>query len=128
MIINYNDIIKNCKIEYKKWGSEAIITNNDEYCAKILKFNEKNSKFSMHYHLLKHETWLIVKGKFRLRRINTENADTFHSILYVGDIVTIERNNIHQLVALEENSIVFEVSTPHFDSDSYRIEKGDNQK
>ena len=38
-----------------------------------------------------------------------------------GDSVLIERGQPHQLISLEDNSIVFEVSTQHFDEDSYRI-------
>ena len=33
--------------------------------------------------------------------------------------------NTHQLTALQPNSIIFEVSTEHFNEDSYRIIKGD---
>jgi quercetin dioxygenase-like cupin family protein len=44
--------------------------------------------------------------------------------LYQGDTVTIERGEPHQLEALEDSEI-FEVSTQHFDDDSYRIYKGD---
>ena len=42
-------------------------------------------------------------------------------ILNVGDSVTIERGQPHQLTALKPNSIVFEVSTEHLNEDSYRI-------
>ena len=38
-----------------------------------------------------------------------------------GDSVLIERGQPHQLTSLKPNSIVFEVSTQHFDEDSYRI-------
>ena len=31
----------------------------------------------------------------------------------------------HQLIALEDTSEIFEVSTQHFDEDSYRIRVGD---
>ena len=31
----------------------------------------------------------------------------------------------HQMLALEEGSCIFEVSTQHFDEDSYRIRIGD---
>ena len=44
--------------------------------------------------------------------------------LNVGDCVSIPQGVPHQLFAYE-NSEVMEVSTPHKDSDSYRIEKGD---
>ena len=44
-----------------------------------------------------------------------------------GDCITIERGMPHQLIALEDGSEIFEVSTQHFDEDSYRIRKGDSQ-
>ena len=41
--------------------------------------------------------------------------------LVSGQKVMIERGLPHQLIALEDNSTIFEVSTQHFDEDSYRI-------
>jgi quercetin dioxygenase-like cupin family protein len=107
----------------KGWGKEIIFVNNDEYCGKLLCF-DKGKKFSMHYHLLKKETWYVSKGKFILLWIDTKNGTTYTEYLNVGDIITNERGEPHQLIALE-NSEVFEVSTKHYDNDSYRIKKGD---
>jgi len=33
----------------------------------------------------------------------------------------------HQMLALEEGSCIFEISTQHFDSDSYRVGMGSSQ-
>ena len=46
--------------------------------------------------------------------------------LNVGDVVRQLPGQPHQLEALTEG-VVFEVSTEHFDSDSYRVWKGDTQ-
>ena len=43
--------------------------------------------------------------------------------IVVGEVVEIQKGMPHQLTALSDNSIVFEVSTEHFDDDSYRIYK-----
>ena len=75
----------------------------------------------MHYHLLKKETWYIQSGSFQFNWINIEEGLHDSRVLTVGDTVLIERGQPHQLISLEENSIVFEVSTQHFDEDSYRI-------
>jgi quercetin dioxygenase-like cupin family protein len=48
-------------------------------------------------------------------------------ILKVGDVVRQRPGQPHQLEALTEG-VVFEVSTEHFDSDSYRVWKGDTLK
>ena len=107
----------------KGWGKEIIFANNDEYCGKILCF-DKGKKFSMHYHLLKKESWYINKGSFLLVWINTEKGIWYTEELKQGDVITNERGSPHQLLALEDAE-VFEVSTRHYDEDSYRTRKGD---
>lgn len=106
----------------KGWGYEIVIVNNEKYCGKVLVFN-KGCKFSMHYHLIKQETWYVNKGKFRFNWIDTEIGKTNFKFLITGDVVTIPIGLPHQLEALEDGEI-FEISTQHFDSDSYRVFKG----
>ena len=110
------------EVVIKGWGKEIVFVNNGEYCGKILSF-EKGKKFSMHYHLLKKETWYVSKGRFIFIWIDTSNGTKHSEYLEVGDVVTNERGEPHQLIALEDADI-FEVSTQHFDTDSYRIWKG----
>ena len=50
----------------KGWGEELIIENNDMYCGKVLVFNS-GCKFSMHYHMIKDETWYVEEGEFIYR-------------------------------------------------------------
>ena len=128
---NYWPVPKNNKTKSKKlpveivpkgWGKEIIFVNNDEYCGKLLCF-EKGKKFSMHYHIKKKETWYVSKGSFILIWIETENGITHTEYLKVGDVITNERGEPHQLIALEDAE-VFEVSTKHYDEDSFRIWKG----
>ena len=79
----------------KGWGFEKWFHNSEKYCGKLLYF-VKGKKCSWHYHKLK------------------EKGDNFH--VYTG--------LRHQMEALEDTEL-FEFSTQHFDSDSYRIKKGD---
>lgn len=110
----------------KGWGYELVIINTPLYCGKIMHFN-KDAKFSMHFHIKKTETWYINSGKFEFRYIDTTNADVKTRSLNPGDVVTNEIGQPHQIICLEEGD-VFEVSTQHFDEDSYRVAKGDSQK
>lgn len=110
------------EIVQKGWGKEIIFINNDEYCGKLLCF-EKDKKFSMHYHIKKKETWYVSKGSFILIWIETATGTTFTEYLKLGDVITNERGEPHQLIALEDSE-VFEVSTKHYDDDSFRIWKG----
>jgi len=109
----------------KGWGEEIIICNHELYCGKILVF-KKGAKFSMHYHMIKDETWFVNEGKFIYRWIDTETAEVNERVLNIGDTVRQRPGQPHQLECLEKGE-VFEVSTQHFDSDSYRVWKGDSQ-
>ena len=115
------------KIVNKAWGHELWIHNDEDYCGKLLVF-KKDHKFSMHFHLLKKETWYISKGKFQYSYIDTEKAIQKDIIVSEGDIIHLDRGQPHQMLALEEESTIFEVSTQHFDSDSYRIKPGNSQQ
>ena len=117
-------VTKCCEIP-KGWGKEMIITNNELYCGKILMF-KKGCKFSMHYHLKKDETWFIAEGEFLYRWIDTETADIYEEELKPGDVVRQLPGQPHQLMAHTDGSII-EVSTEHFDDDSYRVSKGDSK-
>ena len=109
----------------KAWGEEIIIENGEEYCGKILRF-KTGAKFSMHFHIKKKETWYVASGRFLLIWIDTRNATEHEKELNVGDIIEVDRGDPHQLVSITGGDI-FEVSTQHFDNDSYRIRKGDSQ-
>lgn len=115
---------KKGKIVPKAWGYELWIHNTNAYCGKLLVFKE-GSKFSMHYHLLKEETWYISKGEFEYSWINTVNAKKTTQRIKEGDVIHLVQGQPHQLKALTDGATVFEVSTEHFNEDSYRIELGD---
>ena len=119
------EILQPIKIE-KGWGYELWMVNNAKYCGKILKFN-KNAKFSMHYHLKKDETWFIKSGKFTFRWIDTHNANIIEKELIENDTIRIPIGLPHQLETIDGGEII-EISTQHFEDDSYRIMKGDGQK
>lgn len=113
-------VLKPIRVE-KQWGYELWIHNDSQYCGKLLVFNKTGDRFSMHYHMLKNETWYVQEGSFQFDWFDTEDAVKKSTTLQKGDTVYIEKGLPHQLIALEDNATVFEVSTEHFDQDSYRI-------
>jgi|TARA_R110000824_G_scaffold201918_6_gene386096 quercetin dioxygenase-like cupin family protein len=114
------------EIHKKAWGHELWIINNEKYCGKLLVF-KANKQFSMHYHMLKDEAWYINKGEFEYKYIDTETAELRSKIVREGDCIHLIPGQPHQMLALQEGSCIFEVSTQHFDSDSYRILPGASQ-
>ena len=101
----------------KAWGFERHYENN-EYCMKWLHFRP-NTYCSMHYHLDKHETMLVVDGTLTIEYIVDKEK---HSVtLDRGDAFTVSRGLAHRLVAGPEGADLIEASTPDHPDDSIRI-------
>jgi len=108
----------------KGWGYEKWIVNKEEYCGKLLFFN-KDKRCSWHYHKIKDEVFYLQSGKLLVKfsdQDDIENAK--ETILESGQNFYVYTGLRHQMIALEDSEL-FEFSTQHFDSDSYRILKGD---
>ena len=84
----------------KAWGHELWVYNDEEYCGKLLVFEDTYQKFSMHYHMIKKESWYVQQGKFKFDWIDTENGELHTDVLEIGDSVTIQRGQPHQLTSL----------------------------
>ena len=112
------------KFVSKGWGFEKWIVNCEEYCGKLLYF-AKDKRCSWHYHKLKDEVFFIQSGKMIIKYSEDDNLDNANEeILTKGQNFHVYRGLRHQMIALEDTEL-FEFSTQHFDSDSYRVVKGD---
>jgi mannose-6-phosphate isomerase-like protein (cupin superfamily) len=81
----------------------------------------------MHFHKEKDETWFVNEGSFKLIYCDTKTASYHEKILKKGDVWRNEPLLPHQLISLEPNSVIIEVSTPDSVEDNYRIAPGDSQ-
>lgn len=98
--------------EHKKvWGAEYWIINRN-YCGKKLILN-RQFECSMHYHRDKDETFYLESGLVLIR------IDNYKRLLLPGDLVRIPSGTPHQFIGLEHSEI-FEFSTKHKESDSFR--------
>ena len=107
----------------KGWGYELWIANNEKYCGKILHFN-KGKRCSYHYHKLKQETFYVESGKIKVLYGYGSIEDAKVKVMLPGDSLDVPIGLIHQIIAIEESK-VYEFSTTHYESDSYRIQHGD---
>lgn len=112
----------------KGWGKEVIFVSTPDYCGKFLEFSKAGNKFSMHFHAKKDETWVVLKGSFNLKIIDTSNSSITDKILRSGDVWRNLPLVPHQLEALEDGSMVVEVSTHDDPDDNYRVMPGDSQE
>lgn len=111
----------------KGWGYEIIWATNDRYCGKIMVFERSGAKFSMHFHKEKDETWFVNSGKFKLVWCDTQTATYHEQILEEGAVWRNPPMMPHQLEALTDGAMIFEVSTADSVEDNYRIIPGDSQ-
>jgi quercetin dioxygenase-like cupin family protein len=112
----------------KGWGYEYIFITNELYCLKALHFTKAGNRFSMHFHKEKDESWYVEEGSFLLKTINTDTGTIEEQVLDKEDTIRIPPGNIHQLVALEDDSRILEVSTADSVEDNYRVSPGDSQR
>lgn len=109
----------------KGWGYEIWVTNTPEYCGKILHF-EEGKKCSFHYHKRKHEHFFVVSGRFLLKFGWDDNYEnSVEKVIFRGEAVEIPIGMRHQMIALESGDLM-EVSTEHFEDDSFRVIPGDS--
>jgi len=102
----------------KPWGSEHIYQNNDRYCMKVLTI-EPDKHCSMHFHLKKHETMLVIEGTLAIDYIVDKEYKT--QIVSQWEAFTISPGLPHSLRAPSGLVRFIEASTPDYDSDSIRI-------
>lgn len=119
--------LKSAEVVEKSWGREYIIDNRKEtnYCLKILCYDKAGRYSSCHKHYKKSETFCVLSGKFHLISFNYDIdnilKDFTSKTLEIGERVFIKVDTYHQLIPLEDESSVVEVSTYHQDDDIYRI-------
>ena len=108
----------------KGWGWERWIVNKQEYCGKLLFFNS-GKRCSWHRHELKDEVFYLQSGKMIVKFSEQDDVEQAEElVLTPGMNFYVYPGLRHQMIALEDSEL-FEFSTEHFDSDSYRIIKGD---
>jgi mannose-6-phosphate isomerase-like protein (cupin superfamily) len=112
------------EVHKKGWGFELWMVNNEKYCGKILHF-DPNKKCSYHYHKKKHEHFYVLNGMFFLRTGLDDDYNKAEIItLFSGEVVEIPIGLRHQIESCQMGDII-EISTQHFEDDSYRVVAGD---
>lgn len=112
----------------KRWGHELWLVNNTFYCGKLLVFDIVGAKCSMHFHKNKTESWFVYAGEFEVKYIDTADASIHTLRLKEGEALHIPSLAPHQIISKSVGATLFETSTRHEDSDSYRVLPGDSQK
>jgi len=90
----------------KGWGYELWVANSSKYCGKLLFFNE-GKRCSIHYHLIKDETFYLQSGKIILNIWDFDDGLHMKETMTLtpGESYHLPPNTIHQMVALEDSEL-----------------------
>ena len=111
----------------KGWGFEIVFANNEKYCGKLLIFEKAGAKTSLVFHKEKAKSWFINAGKFKIKFIDVASGEMKEAILEEGKTADFGALGPHQVEALVDNSIIFEVGTGDYVEDRFRLAPGDTQ-
>jgi mannose-6-phosphate isomerase-like protein (cupin superfamily) len=103
----------------KRWGWEDIYINWREYCMKRL-YIKAGHDTSMHFHVDKHETLLVVEGVLTLSYKDGKGGD--HRVLIPrGEAFVVPPGFQHKLIATTTDVTLIEASTMDDTEDSIRV-------
>ncbi len=97
-------------VEDRPWGKFERYIKNEKCTVKILNLNP-NSQTSLQYHHKRDEWWKVIKGSIVIIVDNNEYRLTENESFF------IKRGSKHQIINLENSSIILEISTGDFDEE-----------
>lgn len=105
--------------KFEQFGATIINVINREYCKKLI-ILLPGQQHPMHRHARKEETFNVLSGELNLV------LDGESSTIPAGEMATVERGVEHAFSS-ETGTIFEELSTTHFNDDSYYDDKNINQ-
>ena len=120
----------------KLWGEEDWIINTPQYCGKVLTLRP-GYQSSLHYHPLKHETFVCMVGNVCLEMFPegvtrlgkpAGAVRTLYMSSTMRNAVTLEPGVPHRFYCTTKSpAVVVEFSTHHSDTDVVRLEDSRKQ-
>lgn len=104
----------------KRWGYELIYINSEDYCMKQLVIRAGQST-SMHFHVHKHETLVVVQGKLTLSYNDGVSGHVTTLLVPKDNAWVVAPGFQHQLTAGDEDVVLIEASTTDNPIDSVRV-------
>lgn len=99
------------------WGTEVVWTSTEDYCSKLLMFENNGNKTAIQFYKQRHMSWFVNEGQFVVRWIDTATGKTIENVLKQGDVLEVPPLRPYQLEALLPNSVIFESGTAEREGD-----------
>ena len=107
----------------KTWGGEEWFVNDEKYCLKRLTV-VWGAYCSVHKHEIKDETFVVTNGAVLLQTFDCKGENLVKNFWLdeLSDPVRIPVGCYHRFLGLSPDTAeIWETSTQHFDTDSYRV-------
>jgi hypothetical protein len=111
----------------KSWGYEIVWASNEQYCGKILVFENVGAKSVLNISKNRKKSWFINNGRFKFTFIDIASGKTIEATLEEGKTVDIAEMSPHCVEALQPNSMIFEAGMPDDLEDQFRLSPDDTQ-
>lgn len=105
----------------KTWGTEIWLTNQPDYCSKLLLI-DAGMQCSLHYHPIKSESFIVLEGTPAIETGITDiDALANYRTAKPGESIDIPTGLFHRFGAPDGSVTLLEISTHHDDTDVCRI-------
>lgn len=105
---------------FREWGATIISCVNRSYCKKLV-IQTPGQRHPSHYHKRKEETFQVLHGVLEV------NIEGRHRTLHPGDTLLVQQGVWHDFWT--ETGVIFEeISTTHYNDDSFYEDKEINRK
>ena len=108
-------------ITKQEWGMEVIWANKENYCGKILVFEQKDSSMPLHFHKTTAKTWFVNAGAFSVTWIDTQDGKAYSKELPEGSSFHVNPLTPVKLQSLQNNSAMAECANADSNTDCYKL-------
>lgn len=106
----------------KSWGTEITWADENEYCAKILVFENSLMKTPFVFHKNTKKTFFVNIGNFKLRFIDTQDGKLYEQELQEGAVYTVSNLMPWSLESQTKGGSIMQVSNSNDSNDTYVIQ------
>lgn len=112
---------ENSNIIKQEWGTEVVWANTENYCGKILIFEQKDNTTPLHFHKTTEKTWFVNAGAFLVTWIDTQDGKAYSKELPEGSSFYVKPLTPIKLQSLQNNSAMAECANSDTSTDYYKL-------